>query len=447
MSTVRRHPLSCSRWRPDFRASWRSVRAETSSRSSRQERPLRHDAPRPAGRSGSSPASRPRTRSRSTGCSSPRSTCRSGGRGSPSGSAQIAVASLTALVVFAIGTRLRSPEIGARRRAPDDAAPVRRLARRPPQPGDARRARRWRRSCSSRSRRRTRPIAPARGRCARRRRRGRDPRQRAACPPPRRARDSTLAGARGFATPSPQRRSSSGWPRSWSRRGSRATSVAGRLLRDHDRRASPVEGEQRNTCDVLDRGGWIDDVPRACRARRRGRSSPADLPRGQADRAGRRVRADAALPRRGRRLLARAPRREGASRAAGHRHALEPVPRESDESGSGTGADTARRTIEPAFMIASLRAGDRRASSSPRRTSSASRCSCSPTTPSPRWSSPERRAIATPWDFLLAILAAVRARRHCLGAHRSDGAAALRRRRIRERARRAAPRARRSAPA
>ncbi len=75
------------------------------------------------------------------------------------------------------------------------------------------------------------------------------------------------------------------------------------------------------TYDVLDRGRWIDDVPNL-----RGRASVAgaggrsDSP-GQADDGGR-VRADAALPAGGNRLLAGAPRREGALDGAGGADAL-----------------------------------------------------------------------------------------------------------------------------
>ena len=79
------------------------------------------------------------------------------------------------------------------------------------------------------------------------------------------------------------------------------------------------------TYDVLARGGWIDDVPElprsAAMAGARGRPHArraADLRR--------RVRADAALPRRGGRLLARGARGEGEARRSGGAHALEPDP-------------------------------------------------------------------------------------------------------------------------
>ena len=86
------------------------------------------------------------------------------------GIAQIVVAVATALVVFEIGTRLRSPGVGLVAALDRDAPPLRRLARRPPEPRGARRARARRcsrsvrspRTSAARSRSRPRP-APSRG--------------------------------------------------------------------------------------------------------------------------------------------------------------------------------------------------------------------------------------------------------------------------------------------
>ena len=79
------------------------------------------------------------------------------------GIAQVVVAVATALVVFEIGSRLQIDRRRPRRRAHRDAAPVRRLARRAPEPGGARRAR-ARRSRTLRARGVRAALAPARRR-------------------------------------------------------------------------------------------------------------------------------------------------------------------------------------------------------------------------------------------------------------------------------------------
>ena len=76
------------------------------------------------------------------------------------GLAQIAVAVATALVVFAIGDAAPLARRRPRRGDDRDAAPVRRLARRPPEPRGARRVSRWRSSRSARWRLRA-AVAPA----------------------------------------------------------------------------------------------------------------------------------------------------------------------------------------------------------------------------------------------------------------------------------------------
>ena len=83
----------------------------------------------------------------------------------------------------------------------------------------------------------------------------------------------------------------------------------GRVLRDHDRRQSAVEGENPNTRGVLDRGLWIDDVPELPGAPPWPELA-ADRTLSVDRRAGRRVRADAFYLR-GCSVLARASGTEG----------------------------------------------------------------------------------------------------------------------------------------
>ena len=135
----------------------------------RQERPLRDDAGRQRARSASCPGFRPRIRSRSTAGSSPRSTCRSAGRGWRSASRRSSSRSSPPCSSWRSATRLRSTGIGVVARAARDAAPVRHLARRAPEPRGARRASARASSCSSRfspsriapSPRRPRPESPS----------------------------------------------------------------------------------------------------------------------------------------------------------------------------------------------------------------------------------------------------------------------------------------------
>ena len=295
----------------------------------------------------------------------------------------------------------RRPRRGARH----DAPPVRRLARRPPEPRAARRARPRRCSRSARSR----PTSVARSLA-----RGRDG------PSPGLA---ILGNARlvllpvaiaiyvAWRTParprrSPPLRSSSGWLRSWSSPVGRAQQGAGRLLRDHDGRARAVEGEQREHARACSIAAAGSTTCRSFRARRRGRSSAADLTLvAEADER-RRVRADAALPpTRSSTSGATSPARRRASPPQATRHALEPraarVGRERERNSAPRAQDDRARV-----RGRSLRPGDRRRLRRSAATSSGSPCSCSPTTRSPRWSSPERLAYRAPWDFLLALLAA-----------------------------------------
>ena len=167
----------------------------------------------------------------------------------------------------------------------------------------------------------------------------RDPRQRAARASA--ARDRRLrrvADRPGFAH-GDRRRARGRDGRARRRAVGRAERGAGRLLRDHDRLAGALEGEQpeharRARRRRLDRR----------RARAPGRAAVAGAcrgphARGHADESGR-VRADAALPRRGRRLLARGAGREGSPRAAGDAHALEP-----GAAASRTRAEAERRGL------------------------------------------------------------------------------------------------------
>ena len=197
-----------------------------------------------------------------------------------------------------------------------------------------------------------------------------------------------------------------------------------------------------NTYAVLDRGGWIDDVPElpgappwpelAADLTLAGKPTSVDecaqmrLYRGRGDR-----------------LLARASGREGASRAAGDPDAVEPGAARVRRSGSGT-ARAARRTIEPAFMVALyVLAVAGVFVAPPYFVVLALLLLAYNTLAAMVFAGTARYRV--PWDFLLALLAAF-ALAVSLGA---DPAAAHRPTSApdRERARRAARLARRSAPA
>jgi hypothetical protein len=108
------------------------------------------------------------------------------------------------------------------------------------------------------------------------------------------------------------------------------------------------KANNENTRGVLDRGGWIDDVP-ALPGAPPWPEYAADLTL-----AGKPTTidecADAALPRRGRRFLARAARREGASRRC-RRPGCSGSPVRASRTRAERNGAPARRTIEPAFMV------------------------------------------------------------------------------------------------
>ncbi len=287
--------------------------------------------------------------------------------------------------------RLAAPLDGGRPRRGTrlDAASVRHLARHPPEPRGARRARaRGARTVCARGVRAA--IAPAvrsNGRCDRHR----DPRQCAA-----RAPTSRTGGLRRLAD-RPRLADGDGHcarrrhGRARRRTLGRAEQGAGRLLRDHNRCARPLEGEQPEHAPG----------PRRRRLDRRRTRAPGSATlagaRGRSDarrnaHIGRRVRADAALPRGGHRLLARRSRREGVPRRAGHAHALEP-------GSPGVGFERERHRAPGAENRRAdvhdrpLRPGDRRLLRGAAAASSGSRQRCSRTTRSQPWSSPEARGI------------------------------------------------------
>ena len=270
-------------------------------------------------------------------------------------------------------------------------------------------------------------------------RRGRDPRQRAPRPPPDRDRRvRRLADRAGVAD---RDRDGARRRRRRARRRAvgRAKQGAGRLLRDHDGLTGALEGEQPEHARGA-RPGALDrrraGAPRrAALAGARGRPHA----RRDADRGGR-VRADAPLPRRGLRLLARGARGEGAARAAGDADAVEPgaarVGRERERRSAPRPQDrragVRHRALRPRDRGLLRRAPAlRRAARDDARVQHARRDGLR-----------RYRAVPRPWDFLLALLAAfalaalwerVRRRRRPTPA--------------RARARRAPPRARRSARA
>ena len=203
------------------------------------------------------------------------------------------------------------------------------------------------------------------------------------------------------------------------------------------------KANNENTRAVLDRGGWIDDVPELPGA--------PPWPELAADLtlAGKPTSIDECAQMRLYRGEVVDFWREQPGEKA--RLALQatgmlwsPVPRESDESGSGT-ARACAQDDRACVHGRSLRAGDRRRLRRPAATSSASPCSCSPTTPSPRWSSPERRGIGRRGTSSSRSSPLSRWRQP--GSASSGGDTGTTSAPDRERARRAAPRARRSAPA
>ena len=360
----------------------------------RQERPLRDDARRPRDVRLPPRACRPRTRSRCTAGSSPRSTCRSAARGSRSGSRRSSSPSrrrssssrsargcarpgvgLVAALVATLHPYVVWHDVHLNREVLDGLA-----------------ARAARRSCALAAyEHRSLPLAAATGAVAGLAILGN---ARLVLLPVALAVYVAWRDRLGPARAHGRWRSWSARPRSSSRPGSRGTrSQVGCFAITTDSRAL-WKANNPNTRDVLDRGGWIDDVPELA-----GRAPVA--------RAGRRPHARRASRRRStsaRRCASTATRcsTSGASTRARRRGSplqatrmlWSPVPRESDASGSGAGARPRGETVEPAFVVGLYVLAHRRASSSRRRTSSRSRCCCSPTTRSPRWSSPERPATA-----------------------------------------------------
>ena len=145
-----------------------------------------------------------------------------------------------------------------RRRAPHDASPVRRLARRPRESRGARRARTGAARAVHAARVRE-PLADD-GRRDRLRRGARDSRERQARLLP--SRDRFLRRGARSASPNAGGSSPRG-RRSGARRRAlgRTQQGRGRLLRDHDRCSRAVEGEQPGHARRARPRGWIDDVP------------------------------------------------------------------------------------------------------------------------------------------------------------------------------------------
>ena len=144
--------------------------------------------------------------------------------------------------------------------------------------------------------------------------------------------------------------------------------VAGRLLRDHDRRARALEGEQPEHLRHARATAAGSTTCRSCRATPTTPTSGARTivtsrprPRGRR----RRVRAAGALPAPGARVLARPPGREGQADGAGDVAAVGPV-----------GAETERR--RPASgALGTLRPSPSRSTSSRSTCSRSSGCSSS----------------------------------------------------------------------
>ena len=187
----------------------------------------------------------------------------------------------------------------------------------------------------------------------------------------------------------------------------RAQQGLGRLLHAHDRRARALEGEQPDTrTTLLAQGKWIDDV----RTRRDSRPNPEEARRQlQADRQEdprRRVRERRRTTSTG---VASSWRDHPGEKAklAGQARAMVWDPRD-DRVGDRVRART--RCAQPGAAAVhgrSFRARARSASSSCRRRFVGARGgACSPTRRWWRWASSARRVTGSPWDFLLALLAA-----------------------------------------
>ena len=289
----------------------------------------------------------------------------------------------------------------ADRRARGDAEPVPRLARRARQPRDPRRAARGARRLPDAAGHRANGKARARGAGSpRRRARPRDPRQLAARPAAARRRRLRRLAAPALRACADRR----GRLRALAPPVARAKRRQRRLLRDHDGRPGIVEGQQpehirRARSRRLDRRR-AEPRRRASLARARGRP---DAGRHADD--GRRVRADAALPARGARFLARPSAREGAPRRAGGAHALGPAL--DPDRGQGGGGRVRRRRADvgataihdPAVPPRAARAvrdptADRGALPRAARVQHARRA---------RFAGATRYRV--PWDFLLALSA------------------------------------------
>ena len=344
------------------------------------------------------------------------------------GLAQIAVAVATALVVLAIGTLLRSTGDGRRRGAPGDAPPVRRLARRPCEPRGPRR-------------------------------------------PPARARSSSARCSR-------TRTGASGWPSStgivagaailgnarlallpialavyvaWRvRPGRRAVAAAVALVAAAAVVVAPwvVRNEAQvgcfalttdaralwkannaNTYDVLDRGGWIDDVPELPGAppwpELAADLTLAGQPTSVDECAQMRLYREEVLE-----FWREHPGEKGRLALQATRMLWSPVPSESDESGSGlarTRAEDGRARVR----ARPVRARDRRPLRRARAASSRSPCSCSATTRSRRWSSPGRRGTGSRGTSCSRC--SPRSRSPRSGSGTAGGATRARRRRARRR--------------
>ena len=183
---------------------------------------------------------------------------------------------------------------------------------------------------------------------------------------------------------------------------------AGRVLRDHDRRARALEGEQP------------DHVPTCSRAAAGSTTCPTcpDVPPwpekaaghlpSTGGRRGRRVRAGVVLPRQGARLLARAPGREGdgsrrrPSGCSGSRRSRVTA----DDAGRQGVADLAQRTAEPVFMMPLYALALVGALPRPAPVRGARRARSSATTRSMAMVFAGTTRYRVPWDFVLALLAA-----------------------------------------
>ena len=210
-----------------------------------------------------------------------------------------------------------------RRRDDRDAPPVRRLARRPPEPRGARRARRWRSLALCALAAYERQLASARRGDGRRRRAWRSSGTRASLLLP-----VGIAVYVAWRTPvghgadggRARHRDGRGGRRAVGRaeQGRRSAATRSRRTRARSGRRTT---RTRARCSIAAAGSTTS---RSFPARRPWPELAADLTLAGKPTSGRRVRPDAAVPRRGRRLLARAPGREGTARAPGDAHALEP---------------------------------------------------------------------------------------------------------------------------